>query len=82
MQSFPAIILAKFAKINNMRFLEFFKTSFWQVEVEKCEVQKFTVTKMYDLKMFIRFISVKTDRGIYAKCEILSQIHLFRIIAF
>ena len=70
------------AKINNMRFLEFFKTSFLQVEVEKREVQKFTVTKMYDLKIFIRFMSVKTDRCIYAKCEILSQIHLFETTAF
>ena len=65
-----------------MRVLEFFKTSFLQAEVEKCEVQKFTVTKMYDLKIFIRFMSVKTDSCIYTKCEILSQIHLFKTAAF
>ena len=65
-----------------MRFLEFFKTSFLQVEVEKREVQKFTVTKMYDLKIFITFMSVKTDSCIYTKCEILSQIHLPKTTAF
>ena len=65
-----------------MRCLEFFKTSFLQVEIEKREVQKFTVTKMYDLKIFNRFMNVRTDKCIYTKCEILSQIHLFKTTAF
>ena len=65
-----------------MRFLEFFKTSFLQVEVEKREVEKFTVTKMYDLKIFITFMSVKTDSCIYTNCEILRQIDLLNIPAF
>ena len=55
MQSFAAIILAKFAKINNMRILEFFKMCFLPVEVEKCEVQNFTITKLFEFKIFSRF---------------------------
>ena len=82
MQSFAAIILAKLAKINNMRILEIFKTCFLPVEVEKCEVQNFTITKMYEFKIFIRFMSVKTDSCIYTNCEILRQIDLLNISVF
>ena len=43
---------------------------------EKPTEEKFIVTNMYDLKIFIWFMSVKTDSCIYTKFEILSRIHL------